>query len=944
MVMLMTAPVFGQAETTGRISGRVVDEEGEPVAGARVALISSSLQGERTTRTDDVGDFLAALLPVGPYAVSVAAPGKQTVQVSLRLGVGQTVPLEIVMRPGEPIVEEVTVYGTATPLKTTVVGENFDYEKKVEELPINPRNIINVATYAPNVVQGPWTPEVLIGSSAGLVISGAPQYESIVQLEGADISDPLFGNGVMLYLEDAIREVQVQIAGLSARYGRFQGGVINTITKSGGNEFDGTFRIDLSNQSWNSKTPFGEEQSDDLNELYQATFGGYMLKDKLWFFLGGRLVPTKTTSSTTVGTGESFENQSDDKRWQIKLRGAVSPDHVLEASYLDRDFKLTGGREGLAGDLLAATSYYNLEPMSLFSLGYQGILGPASFLDVRASSKRHGTTCCSSGEPRSLFFDVGLEAVFNNEEGDPGVEWRRDSESASVAFTHVFSGAKPGSHTLEAGAQYVRSTMSGIIGSPTGFSLDGVPLADIPFTEYDPNTGDVTYNLGGDVLGVRWEDIPVPTPEGIVDNFALYAQDGWRLGRWRFDLGLRWDRYDVSIYRDDLERSFDALAPRLGVTFNISPQWQAQATWGRYYSKFQHRLLSATASVFGYTFVQRLYSGPELTGLTNDEVETILRDDDQWGRVVAIQDPDQPTSFLADDIDLPHADELTLGLRAALPGNSGSITATYVDRDFEDLFEQFVGGYGEVLLNDPFDPTSGETLLLDRSVWDNASTANRRYRAVVLTGDYRPGARWTIGGNWTYSELTGNHEAQFRQVINDTAIGTYERSRPEGVAAPEGYLLDDVSHRVNVWGNYHWDLGGLGALALGGITRYESGRNWSRTALVSYVDDPEYVNDADQWYVYYFDGRGQNRFDGWWSLDLSARWQFPIFKRLNGWVKATIFNVFDNDALISYSTTGFADDTTGNPVWVPSESFGAARGPSDYQVPRSYLFTLGLAF
>jgi hypothetical protein len=66
-------------------------------------LISPALQGERVTQTDANGQFLAALLPVGPYAVSISAPGRQTVLVSLRLTVGQTVPLEVTLKEGDPL-------------------------------------------------------------------------------------------------------------------------------------------------------------------------------------------------------------------------------------------------------------------------------------------------------------------------------------------------------------------------------------------------------------------------------------------------------------------------------------------------------------------------------------------------------------------------------------------------------------------------------------------------------------------------------------------------------------------------------------------------------------------------------------------------------------------------------------------------------------------------
>ena len=93
-------------------------------------------------------------------------------------------------------------------------------------------------------------------------------------------------------------------AGVSARYGRFQGGVVNAVTKTGGNSYDGTLRATFDNQSWNSQTPFGEPQADNLNEYYQLTVGGFILKDHLWWFGGITDIPdTKENENTVISVG-----------------------------------------------------------------------------------------------------------------------------------------------------------------------------------------------------------------------------------------------------------------------------------------------------------------------------------------------------------------------------------------------------------------------------------------------------------------------------------------------------------------------------------------------------------------------------------------------------------------------------------------------------------------
>lgn len=152
IVWMATGSVaLGQAQTTGRISGKVTDEEGTAVGGARVTITSPALLGERVVETDDHGAFLAALLPAGAYVVRVSSPGKQAVLVSLRVAIGPTEPLAIFMKAGETLEEVVTVYAPMTPLETTVVGQDFDYPRQVEEVPIPERRVERVVELSPNV-------------------------------------------------------------------------------------------------------------------------------------------------------------------------------------------------------------------------------------------------------------------------------------------------------------------------------------------------------------------------------------------------------------------------------------------------------------------------------------------------------------------------------------------------------------------------------------------------------------------------------------------------------------------------------------------------------------------------------------------------------------------------------------------------------------------------
>src|SRR5262249_4446284 len=111
-----------------------------------------------------------------------------------------------------------------------------------------------------------------------------------------------------------------------------------------------------------------------------------ILKDRLWFFLGGRKIPTADTTSQTVLSRENYVTQRDEDRGQIKLTGNVNPDHVISASYLKYDAKVTDGAGLPAADLRALAT--RKDPRNIYTLQYQGVLSENTFLNVEGTRKR----------------------------------------------------------------------------------------------------------------------------------------------------------------------------------------------------------------------------------------------------------------------------------------------------------------------------------------------------------------------------------------------------------------------------------------------------------------------------------------------------------------------------------------------------------------------------
>src|SRR5215467_6656419 len=277
---------------------------------------SPSLQGVRTATTDAQGLYTLTLLPAGTYSVKYDIQGFQTLARSVALSLGLTTEQNVTIQPSG-VAESVTVQGSIpAPIASPVVGQNFLHEE-VEQL-ATPRTIQGIAQLAPAVNEN--------SPNAGQVnINGAFAFDNIFMVNGVDINDNLFAQPQNLFIEDAIQETQVLTSGISAEYGRFSGGVVNAITKSGGDMFSGSARINFSNPSWTTATPFEVSKGqatvdaahpDITSRSYEGTFGGPLVRQHLWFFSAGRYGQLNNTT-TLQQTGVVLPSVDTNKRGEI---------------------------------------------------------------------------------------------------------------------------------------------------------------------------------------------------------------------------------------------------------------------------------------------------------------------------------------------------------------------------------------------------------------------------------------------------------------------------------------------------------------------------------------------------------------------------------------------------------------------------------------------------
>jgi hypothetical protein len=308
LLLILTAPTLVQAQTqitTGVIQGTVLDAAGAVVAGASVEAKNTDTNLTKTLITDSDGRFVFLQLPSGRYSVTVKKQGYATLaQENLTLTVGQAINLNLNMKVSA-VEERVTI--TAAPTIDSVKTESSSTinEIAISRTPVLGRKFEDLLTLTPGVsiTQGPDGDEINFNGQRGIFNN--------VSLDGGDYNNGFFaeqagGQRAAIDISmEAIKEFQVVAAGASAEFGRSGGGIINVITKSGTNKFNGSLFHFQRLEALTSDTSDGKPLKDFHREQFGGNIGGPIKKDKAFFFgnfeqITGNL--TRPNLSVPIGT------------------------------------------------------------------------------------------------------------------------------------------------------------------------------------------------------------------------------------------------------------------------------------------------------------------------------------------------------------------------------------------------------------------------------------------------------------------------------------------------------------------------------------------------------------------------------------------------------------------------------------------------------------------
>jgi outer membrane receptor protein involved in Fe transport len=421
--LLATAPA--EAQGTAVLTGTVVDTATKrPLADVVVTVTSPALQGEQTVVTDKSGAYRIPNLPAGDYTLRLEGDAyKPYSRGGIALHVNATIRVNAELLPEGIKAEEVVVVGKAPTVdvgsSSTGVTLNQDF---VSRIALNApggkaaasRSFESLATVAPGAKS----------DAFGVSVNGATSPENNFVLDGVSVNDPAFGIlGTPLSVE-FVKELGIITGGYMPEYGKATGGIFDVVTKSGGNEFHGSVFFNVTpgslegprTQIKSAGTTITTQPSLSSLRDFGADIGGYILKDRLWFYGGLQFAFNRQRLSRTLN---EFQYKAD-------------PDHIGGSiQQFDKDgFPITKS-------LGTPVDYFAEER----SIQYIGKLTFLINQDHNLTLSVIGTPTRSGGSGMFPFDNTGSVAVGNiiGPYNTIGGQYFADSNDVSLKYSGAFN-------------------------------------------------------------------------------------------------------------------------------------------------------------------------------------------------------------------------------------------------------------------------------------------------------------------------------------------------------------------------------------------------------------------------------------------------------------------------------------------------------------------------
>jgi hypothetical protein len=313
-------------DVTARISGTVRDPSGAIVVGVSVNAVNTETGAKATTTTDAQGFYAFPALPVGHYTIEVNQKGfKNFKETGLILDVNTALRVDVTLELGTTT-EQVTINSAPIQVETTStqMGEVIN-GTKMTTVPLNGRSYTDLLALQPGVTpvsSGQYGALNVSGdlNPGSLSVSGQRESANGFMVNGGNVEEGTYMGTAIIPNLDSIAEFRILTNNFDAEYGNYAGGQINAITKSGTNDFHGDIFEFLRNTDLDARNFFDPSRGKFIQNQFGGTFGGRIIRDKLFFFgdyQGTRQVVGQSTGNILVPSAADRQGNLNDMSSQL---------------------------------------------------------------------------------------------------------------------------------------------------------------------------------------------------------------------------------------------------------------------------------------------------------------------------------------------------------------------------------------------------------------------------------------------------------------------------------------------------------------------------------------------------------------------------------------------------------------------------------------------------
>ncbi len=764
LAALLTFPVA--AQTTGTIEGTVVDTTRTPLSGVALEALSPALQGNRIVVTDAAGRFRLVLLPPGTYRVTAELSQYGQQEKSVVVGLDRVVPLEFVLSP-KVVAEQVTVTAEAVGVETASSSSGANLGQTVFQALPTGRNYASVAQLA-----GGTSTDESDTKNGSVTVYGSTGLENAFLVDGVNTTGVEFGSQGKTLNFEFVQEVEVKTGGYEAEYGHSTGGIINVITKSGGNDFHGDAFAYIDRDSLQADNKHtGEVVAAGIQTGYKrsdfgADLGGYFLKDRIWFFAAydrvDNSVDKQVTTGPASGTGANTKTTRD--LFSGKLTGRLSASHSVILTVVGDP----ATDKGAINDPIGPASTYlgeNEQGGADYSLRYEGIFGTRFLVVAQGARHREKTTIVPDGSGNGIRYEDnrGDTVVASGGFGriDNKEFTRQDYQVAGSFFV--------GQHSIKAGFEYEKMDAD-----VSRFFTGGQSVSIL-----SPNEGDTrpvyqhyywtkeTASLPGDAPSV------VFTAEPNHKQYSLFLQDRWTVRpNLTINAGVRYDNQEIVSKFGTTAFRVTHFSPRVGFAWDFLSDGKSKL-FGSYGQFVQSIPMDMNIRSFSAERNPTVFNFSP----TSIVPDAAAGDSVILGGYIEPVDPELKAQYL-DEVSIGIEREVAAGIVAGVKG----------------VYRR----YGRVI-EDGFVASSGDYFIMNPGEGELGSAypgARRHFRGLEITAEKRFGGAFQVYASYLLSRLEGNYDGAFNAIKGqkDPNINS-DFDYPEFLINNDGPLSLDRTHQ-----------------------------------------------------------------------------------------------------------------------------------------------------